>query len=102
MVGLLSAAIGNTCANELCLELSLVAGRLCELDDSSVSECRYRVSFAKQGDLVRVFDDAAGVDGFVEDVEIGGGEAEESGLIRDLVRDGVDGRRLVGKGCEMC
>ncbi len=98
MVRLLPGAVRDAGVQEAALELALVARGPHTAQHIGVCERRDGVGFADEGDFVRVFDDAAFVDGGLEGGEVLGVEGEEGDVVGDLVLDGPDGSGVRGAG----
>lgn len=72
------------------LQLPFVVRLLDGFQHSRVREGRDGIRFARKGDLVGVFDDAAFIDGFLGRGEIFVVKGEEGDVIGDLVLDSPD------------
>lgn len=98
MVRLLPGAVRDAGVQEAALELALVARGPHRAQHIGVRERRDGVGFADEGDFVRVFDDAAFVDGGLEGGEVLGVKGEEGDVVGDLILDGPDRGGVRGAG----
>ena len=104
-VGLEGRAVRDAVLREDGLELTLVLGSevLCfgQVAACAVSDSGDGVCFADKRDLVRVFYDAAFVDGGFEGLDVHGGIGEEGYVLRDVFGDGESDVFRGFVGCEV-